>query len=74
MDFVRLLDETGTLSLTNIAVILVLVKIAVNGNPSFAELGTLLTVLSSYTVKRYTQRKHRYSREPRIDKIGRAHV
>ena len=67
LDFLRLLDEAGCLSLTNIAVMVVLVKVAMSQFPSFAELAALLTVLSTYTFKRYTQRKHRYSKEPKIE-------
>lgn len=69
LDFVRLLDETGNLSLTNIAVMVVLVKVAMSSFVSPAELGALLTVISSYSFKRYNQRRHRYSKEPKIDVV-----
>jgi hypothetical protein len=55
--FLRLVDETGYLSLTNIAVILVLVKLMLVQAVNFSEMATLLTVISAYSFKRYT-RKH----------------
>lgn len=57
LDFFRLLDEDGVLSLTNIAVIIVLVKLAIEPSLDYTAVGALLTVIGSYTFKRYTQRR-----------------
>lgn len=66
-DFLRLIDETGNLSLTNIAVIVVICQLFVSKIVSFTDVAALLTVLSSYTFKRYIQRRNRYSKEPKIE-------
>ena len=51
--FVRLLDENGQLSLTNIAVIIVLVKLAVMKDLNLNAVSVLLTTLGAYNFKRY---------------------
>jgi hypothetical protein len=55
--FLRLLDENAQLSLTNIAVMIILVKVALAPTLNFAEVATLLGVLSGYSFKRFVQRK-----------------
>lgn len=57
LDFFRFLDENGTLSLSNIAVMVILVKLAIAPVLDFTEVAALLGVLSTYSFKRYTQRK-----------------
>lgn len=59
LNFFRILDENGDVSLTNIAVIVVIIKMAVAPALDMAAVAGILTVLSSYSFKRYTQRKHR---------------
>jgi len=47
--FLRLIDDQYVcLSLTNLGVLVVLTKVALNPNPSLVDMGTLLTVLSLY--------------------------
>lgn len=57
--FVRLLDENKQLSLTNVAVIIVLCKIAFEPSLDYTAVAALLGVISSYSFKRYIQRKHK---------------
>lgn len=52
-NFLRLIDETGNLSITNIAVMIVVVKMALCVTCSMADFAALLTVLVSYHFKRY---------------------
>ena len=54
--FLRLLDENAQLSLTNIAVIIVLFHMAFAPTLSLTEASTLLGVLGAYQFKRYVQR------------------
>lgn len=54
--FFRLLDENAQLSLTNIAVIIVLVHMAFTPNLNLLEVSTLLGVIGAYQFKRYIQR------------------
>jgi len=55
--FLRLLDEHGQLSLTNLAVGIVLVKLANAVELDFTAIAALLTVLGTYTFKRYNYQK-----------------
>lgn len=64
MSFLRLLDENRELSITNIAVIVVLVKLALDPDLDYAAIAALLGVIGSYSFKRYTQRKNRSSQLP----------
>lgn len=56
MAFFRLLDENAQLSLTNIAVIIVLVKVSLSPKIDAATISALLSVISAYQFKRYVQR------------------
>lgn len=56
-NFFRLLDENGLLSLTNVAVMLVLVKIAIAKTCDISSMTMLLTALSGYNLKRYMKTK-----------------
>ena len=58
LNFARLTDSNGDLSLTNIAMLIVLVKIALvpPTQLSLSELALLLPVLLNYGVKRKAQR------------------
>jgi len=51
--FLRLTDDDGLLSITHIACIIVLVKIALNPNPSIIDMGSLLVTLSLYYGKQH---------------------
>lgn len=62
-DFVRLLDEQGQVSLTNLAMWVVLVKMALVASFSLSEAAILLPVIGSYSIKRYFQRRHRQSKD-----------
>jgi len=47
--FLRVIDDQSIcLSVTNVAVFVVLIKVALNPSPSIVDMGTLLTVLSLY--------------------------
>jgi len=59
LDFLRLLDENATLSLSNIAVIIVLIKLALTPSLDYAAIALLLGTLSAYNFKRWTQRSKR---------------
>lgn len=53
-DFLNLLDAQGKLSITNVAVIVCLLKLAFAPAASITEAGTLLVALANYAHKRYT--------------------
>lgn len=53
LSFFRLIDENRQLSLTNIAVIIVLVKLALMKNIDLNSVSVLLTTLGAYNFKRY---------------------
>lgn len=53
LSFLRLTNGDGKLSLTNIAVVVVLIKVAFASEPSIAQMATLLTVISAYNFKRW---------------------
>ena len=69
LDFLRLLDENGVLSITNLAVILILIKITLAAQVNFAEMGALLTVISGYQFKHYFRRQYAQSKEPKIEVV-----
>lgn len=52
LDFVNLLDSEQRLSITSLAMYVVLVKVAISPAPSLADLGSLLLVLLNYAHKR----------------------
>lgn len=51
--FLRLIDDQHNLSLTNIATIIVVIKLALAQQASAIDLGTLLLALANYNVKKY---------------------
>lgn len=53
-NFLNLLDAQGKLSITNVAVIVCLLKLALAPAASITEAGTLLAALANYAHKRYT--------------------
>jgi hypothetical protein len=53
-EFLNILDAAGKLSVTNTAVYVVLVKLALVANPGIAETGALLIAIANYGHKRYT--------------------
>lgn len=53
-NFMSLLDAQGKLSITNVAVIVCLLKLAFAPAASITEAGTLLVALANYAHKRYT--------------------
>jgi len=63
LDFFRLIDETGSLSLSNIAMMVVITRIATTQNFSLAEAALLLPVIGAYSYKRFQQRRQRYGKE-----------
>ena len=54
LKFWRLIDSEGLLSLTNLAVLVVMIKIILVPATSIADLGVLLVSLLNYAHKRYT--------------------
>lgn len=50
--FFRLIDEQGQLSLTNLAVLVIIIKIAITSNVSIADAGALLISLLNYSGKK----------------------
>lgn len=52
LKFLNLLDAAGNLSITNIAVIIVLAKLIMTPAVSITEVGMLLITLSNYAMKR----------------------
>jgi hypothetical protein len=63
LDFFRFLDETGTISLTNIALMVVITKLALTQSFSMSEAAVLLPVIASYSIKRWSQRTHRQKKD-----------
>ena len=57
LKYLRINDEKGILSLTNIAMILVIYKIAMTPTVSFQDITALFTVIASYQVKRFVEKK-----------------
>jgi len=51
--FFKLIDDSNQLSLTNIALIIVIVKLAMIQQASMMDLGTLLLALANYNIKKY---------------------
>ena len=54
LNFLNLLDSNGRLSITNIAVLIVLTKIAIAPTASLTEMGALFVTLINYHMKRKT--------------------
>lgn len=52
LSFLNLLDDSGNLSITNIAVIVCVVKMATSAQFSGAEVGALMATLLNYIHKR----------------------
>ena len=52
LQFLRLVDENNQISLTNIAMIIVLVKLACAQQAGVADLGALMLALASYNCKK----------------------
>jgi hypothetical protein len=53
LTFLNLLDNSGNLSITNVAVIICLVKIAMASQFSGTEVGALVATLLNYSHKRF---------------------
>ncbi len=53
LDFCNLLDDSGRLSITNIAAIVLVTKLALTGNPDLATVGSTALGLLNYAHKRY---------------------
>ena len=57
VNFLRLIDENGLLSLTNVSVIVILVKICILKELDLSSASLLLTAIGSYHFKRYLATK-----------------
>lgn len=54
LNFLNVLDSEGRLSITNLAVIIVLIKITIAPTASIVEMGALFISLANYHLKRKT--------------------
>lgn len=54
--FLRLTDDNNVLSITHIACMVVLTKVALQPNPSIVDMGSLLITLSLYYGKKHMQK------------------
>lgn len=61
LKYLRINDDNNMVSLTNLAMILILYKIAVTAASSMEDIGLLLAVLSSYQAKRWLELKNKVS-------------
>ena len=59
LGYLRINDEKNRLSLTNIAMILIIYKIYMTAATTFEDLGMLLGVLSSYQAKRFLENRNK---------------
>lgn len=55
--FLRITDDDGLLSITHIACIIVLIKLAMNPSPSIVDMGSLLVTLSLYYGKAHLNKQ-----------------
>ena len=60
LQFLRVVDENKQLSITNIALIIILIKLAIAPALSITEAGTLLITLGNYGHKRHVQEKTKF--------------
>lgn len=65
-NWLRLLDEDGLLSISNIAVIIVVVKVTFGGDLSGTDAAALLTVIGGYQFKRWFLRSKKSVDETNI--------
>jgi len=56
LNFFRLIDENGLLSLTNIAVIVVIAKLSMAQQLDFSAVAALLTAIGGYSFKRFVNK------------------
>lgn len=74
LSFFNLLDAEGNLSITNLAVIVVLVKLAISPSASLTEAGTLLIALANYAHKRAVNKNSQVLEvdplKPQVDEIS----
>lgn len=74
LSFLNLLDFEGKLSITNVAVIVVLIKLAISPSASITEAGLLLVTLANYAHKRSVNQSNQVSVEdpmkPQIDEMA----
>ena len=52
LTFLNLVDTNGNLSITNLAVVITLIKLATSPSANITEAGTLLIALGNYALKR----------------------
>lgn len=73
LTFFNLLDSEGHLSITNVAVVVALVKLVISPSASITEAGTLLIALANYAHKRVVNQSSQVSTEdplkPQVDAI-----
>jgi hypothetical protein len=69
LNFFRLIDEHGTLSLTNIAVIIVLGKVVVSEAVDLEGMAALIAAISAYNFKRWVMVKKEPVAEDKLKAI-----
>lgn len=73
LKFFNLLDSEGHLSITNLSVVIVLIKLIYSPSTSITEAGLLLITLSNYAHKRIVNRNNQESEEdplkPQIEEL-----
>lgn len=65
-NFLRIIGEDGLVSLSNVAVMVVLVKIALSSTIDLAAAALLLPAIGNYAFKSYTRPKLQHPIEPKI--------
>lgn len=68
--FFRLLDAEGQLSLTNIAFMVILGKIATAPTLDWASLAALLVAIGNYSFTRYTKAKKTSSQKSAVEELS----
>lgn len=63
LNFFRITDENGVLSLTNIFIIIVLYKLAMSPTLNLEEVATVFIAISNYMYKRHINRGEDVSKE-----------
>lgn len=69
LNFLRLIDENKTLSISNLAVITILVKLAVQPCFDLAGAAVLLTAIGNYAFKSYNRPRRTEGAEEAVQKL-----
>lgn len=69
LNFIRLIDEHGLLSVTNLCVWVIVFKLAIAKEINFADVAALFAAISAYNFKRWHQSNSKKEKAP-IDKLS----